>query len=183
MLTLILQQPWEHRSGRQHLETTHAEHGMEGNFVTVTKLSAGRMVYILRWWRIALPLRQHGSVAIHCWRLGGCSIKDQRMLKVLLMRGKLSLWLLGSTKEEVPPTSKMGSFVFAHQKKQCVSKLTVFCVDVGPSLLLMNTDWSTRAGLTPLGNSLTEGKFSFSHHCDVCFYWPPLDKWWQLFQQ
>lgn len=87
MLASALQR--EHCPGRQHLEATHAGHGTESKFVTVTKLSAGHVVYILCRWRIALPSRQHWIAAIQCWRFSGCSIKDQRMLKVLLMRGRL----------------------------------------------------------------------------------------------
>lgn len=62
--------------------------------------------------------------------------------------------------------------VFALQKNDVfhMHQFSYFSVDVGPGLLLVNIDWSTCAGPTPFGNSQTKGKFSISHHCDVCCY-------------
>lgn len=124
MLTSALHRPRQHRPGRQHLEATHAGHGMESKIVTLTKLSAGHMVYILCWWRIALPWRQRWSAAIQCWRFSGCSIKDQRMLKVLLMRGKLPLMASRQREEKSYLNRQTWTlFFFALQKEPCISNL------------------------------------------------------------
>lgn len=152
---------------------------MESNFVTVTKLSAGHIVYILCWWCIALPLRQRWSVAIPCWRLSGCSIKDQRMLKVLLMRGKLPLMASGQREGRSTSNIKDGLFCFCTSEGRCISNW---------SFLIFLCCWGPR--FTPGEHRLVRHhlltlkmKFSISHHCSVCCDWPPLDKWWLIFQR